>query len=285
MQIKIPNLALALLSVLLISACNDDSKDKANADKSSADKTTGKVDAKTSKSMLTNAKSMSVDQKVSYTLGIDIGMRIKLSRKQNPGLKKLDTDHFVFGLKDALGKEPENFKLSREDMSKVMIAYRNQIVQKQKEIMQQVQKDGKAYLEKKKSEKGIITDKSGILYKIAAKGTGKSPTDKDTVKVHYRGKFINGKEFDSSYRSGKPAVLNLQRMIPAWKIMIPKMKEGAKWEIYVPYDKAYGVRGAPPRIRPYETLVFNIELIKVNPKPEKAAAPKPAPAEKKTDKK
>ena len=258
-------------------ACSGESGDKDKSTKaadtaktSEADKAKTSSDAKKSESTSDAAKSMDLNAKISYTMGIDIGSRIKFNKKKNPAMRDINVDEFLAGLSDALKKEEKDFKITKDEMRVAMTAYRNKMIQMRKSMMQKVQDEGKKFLEEKKKEKGVIADKSGILYKILRKGTGKSPTVNDTVKVHYIGTLMNGKEFDSSYRANKPAIFNLKDMINAWKIILPKMKEGARWTIYVPSDQAYGARGIPPSIRPFETLVFNIELIKVNPKPEKA---------------
>lgn len=257
MLINLKSVSLLLLVSLAITACNSDSKN--GADSKTAAKST----------------DMNETQQVSYTLGINIGMRIKASQKQTPGMEDFENEYFLSGLRDALEKKPDSFKLSNDQMVAVMKSYQQKMIQKRNQMLQKVKQDGIAFLEKKKNEQGIIADKSGILYKVLKQGSGKSPTEKDNVQVHYRGSLIDGKEFDSSYQQGKPVTLNLQHMISAWKIMIPKMKEGSRWTLYVPAKHAYGQHGIPPQIRPHETLVFNVELIKVNPQPEKASAIKP----------
>jgi len=260
MQIRKITLATLFTSVLLLSACNDDSSDKKSTGNKKAD--SKQVDNKE------RAKNMSEDDKVSYTLGINLGLRIKFSRQQNNETDKLIANQFAAGIRDAIEKEPSSFALTGKEMKRVTAIYRNKIIEKRKKATQKAQQESKDFLEKKKKEDGILVDKSGILYKIIKAGTGKKPTPTDKIKVHYRGSLINGKEFDSSYRTGKPIVFSLSgRLIPAWKTMLPKMKEGAKWTLYVPSEQAYGSRGVPPAIRPYSTLIFNIELIKINPKP------------------
>ncbi len=199
---------------------------------------------------------MSDIQKLSYIFGVNLGKNIKKSRQSDTVLKDLDLDALIMGLRDSANNKA--LKLTDQDFKKVLANYQ---VFKAKKTLEA----GKKYLLSKKNEDNIITHKSGILYKIIKKGTGKSPTINDKVFVHYRGRKINGQEFDSSYRAGKPLVFNLSGMIDAWKIALPLMKEGARWTIYAPYSLAYKEKGNLPRIKPYEVLIFDIELLKVNP--------------------
>ena len=104
---------------------------------------------------------------------------------------------------------------------------------------------------------------SGLQYLVLTEGTGKSPKAKDTVVVHYRGTSITGAEFDSSYSRHEPAEFPLNRVIKGWTEGVQLMKEGAKFKFFIPSNLAYGTRGAPPDIAPNETLVFEVELLKV----------------------
>jgi FKBP-type peptidyl-prolyl cis-trans isomerase FklB len=110
----------------------------------------------------------------------------------------------------------------------------------------------------------VVTTKSGLQYEVLASGAGKSPTATDRVTVNYRGTLTDGTEFDSSYKRGQPAVFPVNRVIPGWTEALQLMKEGDKWKLTIPPQLAYGERGAGKLIPPNSTLVFEVELIKVN---------------------
>ncbi|MEN8259595.1 MAG: FKBP-type peptidyl-prolyl cis-trans isomerase [Pseudomonadota bacterium] len=122
---------------------------------------------------------------------------------------------------------------------------------------------GKAFLTANGKKKGIVTTPSGLQYKMLKQGKGVSPSATDTVTVHYRGTLLNGEEFDSSYKRGTPATFPLNRVIAGWTEGLQHMKEGAKYRLFIPSKLAYGARGAGRAIGPNETLIFDVELIKV----------------------
>jgi FKBP-type peptidyl-prolyl cis-trans isomerase FklB len=111
---------------------------------------------------------------------------------------------------------------------------------------------------------GVVKTQSGLQYEILASGSGKSPSASDSVTVHYRGTLTDGTEFDSSHKRGQPAVFPVNRVIPGWTEALQLMKEGDKWKLTIPPQLAYGERGAGKLIPPNSTLVFEVELIKVN---------------------
>jgi FKBP-type peptidyl-prolyl cis-trans isomerase len=123
---------------------------------------------------------------------------------------------------------------------------------------------GDAFLTENKMKPGVVTLPDGLQYKIITQGTGATPTDADTVTVNYAGTLIDGTEFDSSYKRGQPVTFPVTGVIPGWTEALKLMKEGSTWEIYIPSTLAYGERGVPPVIGPNETLIFKVDLIKVN---------------------
>lgn len=123
---------------------------------------------------------------------------------------------------------------------------------------------GKAFLAENGKKPGVITTPTGLQYLVITEGTGKSPKAKDTVVVNYRGTLLNGVEFDSSYLAGRePAEFPLNRVIKGWTEGLQTMKEGGKTRFFIPSDLAYGKRGAGIDIGPDETLIFEVELLKV----------------------
>ncbi len=123
---------------------------------------------------------------------------------------------------------------------------------------------GDAFLAANKTKPGVVTLPDGLQYKVIEKGTGQKPSINDSVTVHYAGTLINGTEFDSSIKRGQPVTFPVNAVIPGWVEALQMMPEGSTWELYIPSKLAYGVQGAPPAIGPNETLIFKVQLIKVN---------------------
>jgi FKBP-type peptidyl-prolyl cis-trans isomerase FklB len=211
-------------------------------------------------------------EKVSYGIGLSIGKDLK---RQDIDV---DADILKRGLQDALtGAKP---LLTDEQMKSTMEEFKKDMTTKQqaklKTLGEKNKKEGEAFLAANAKKEGVKTLPSGLQYKILKKGTGKAPTAEDTVTVNYRGTLVNGTEFDSSYKRGKPATFPVKGVIPGWTEALPLMHEGAKWEIFIPAKLAYGDRNVSPEIGPNSTLIFEVELLKVHPKGES-----PSKAEKK----
>jgi FKBP-type peptidyl-prolyl cis-trans isomerase FklB len=120
-----------------------------------------------------------------------------------------------------------------------------------------------AFLAANEKKEGVQTLPSGLQYKVIQAGEGKTPGARDNVRVHYRGSLIDGTQFDSSYDRGKPATFRVNQVIKGWQEALQLMKEGAKWELFIPPDLAYGERGRPRVIPPNSALIFEVELISV----------------------
>jgi FKBP-type peptidyl-prolyl cis-trans isomerase FklB len=189
----------------------------------------------------------------------------------------IQMDAFMKGVSNAINQE--DGVLSEEEMQKSIESFvkviQEQMRQKQEpQVMEQPQTAqidasgfsaaGEAFLAENKTKEGVIEIENGIQYKVITEGTGASPTLSDQITIHYHGTTIDGKVFDSSVEKGKPASFPLGGLIPGWQKVLPLMKEGSKWEIFLPYQEAYGERGAGRDIPPYSALIFEIELIKVN---------------------
>jgi FKBP-type peptidyl-prolyl cis-trans isomerase FklB len=197
--------------------------------------------------------------KVSYIIGLNIGTNMKRQSVE------VDTDLLLKGLKDGLsGSKPI---LTEEEMRQTMTAFNEEMKKKHDEEVakqgEENKKEGEKFLAENKKKEGVVTLPSGLQYKIITKGKGKSPTLNDTVTVNYRGTLIDGKEFDSSYKRGKPATFPVKGVIPGWTEALQLMKPGSKWELFMPSDLAYGARGAGNVIGPNATLIFEVELLSV----------------------
>ncbi|WP_409966091.1 Peptidyl-prolyl cis-trans isomerase Mip [Mycovorax composti] len=130
-------------------------------------------------------------------------------------------------------------------------------IEKQKE-------EGRAFLENNKNKEGVKELEGGIQYEVIKEGTGIQPVLSDSITAHYKGALLNGKEFDSSFKRNQPFTARLTQLIKGWQIAIPLMKEGSHWRLWIPSDLAYGDRGAGPDIPGGATLMFEVELLKVN---------------------
>ena len=193
-------------------------------------------------------------KQVSYGLGTLVASNLK-----SQGADSLNVDAMVAGLKDImLGKEP---KLQQMEAIAIVQVYMQNAMEKK---TAQAKVNNAKFLEDNKKTEGIQITKSGLQYKVISAGKGsKSPLATDKVTVHYTGKLIDGTVFDSS--SGRdPITFEVGGVIAGWTEALQLMHEGDKWMIYLPYDIAYGERGAGDQIPPYATLIFEVELIKVN---------------------
>ena len=132
-----------------------------------------------------------------------------------------------------------------------------------KEMSEKNKMEGVKFLSENKNKEGVVELPSGLQYKIITDGKGKSPGPTDTVETHYRGTLLDGTEFDSSYKRGQTAEFPVNRVIAGWTEALQLMKEGSKWELYIPGDLAYGPNGAGGDIGPNATLIFEVELIAV----------------------
>lgn len=194
-------------------------------------------------------------QKFGYTVGFQMGQNLK---RQN---LEVDAKTAAQGMQDALAGSKS--KMTSEEMQATVQAYHKK---EQEKIEAQAKKNldaGKAFLEANKKKDGVVTLPSGLQYKVVTEGKGKQPTAADTVVAHYRGTLINGTEFDSSYLRNEPATFPVGGVIKGWQEALPLMKEGAKWQVYIPSDLAYGPRATGGTIGPNEVLIFDIELLSV----------------------
>jgi FKBP-type peptidyl-prolyl cis-trans isomerase FklB len=198
-------------------------------------------------------------EKLSYSIGMDIGGNLKRQSVE------VDPDLLAKGVKDSYGGGKT---LLTEDEARLAITtFQKALMAKKAETMrilaEKNKADGEKFLAENARKEGVKTLPSGLQYKEIAPGTGKSPKTTDTVTTHYKGTLIDGTEFDSSYKRGEPATFPVSGVIPGWTEALQLMKEGAKWQLFVPSNLAYGEQGAGREIGPNAALIFEVELISV----------------------
>lgn len=199
--------------------------------------------------------------KLSYALGHNIGHQLI-----GMGLQKsLNIDDFAAAIADVLqGREP---KMSHQEVQQVLEHYFAELEQRQQaeaaERGKAAKGEGETFLAENKKRAGVVTTPSGLQYEIVKEGSGRQPKASDTVRCHYEGTLIDGTVFDSSYRRNQPAEFGLRQVIAGWTEGVQLMKEGSIFKFYIPYNLAYGERGAGADIPPYAALIFTVELIKV----------------------
>ena len=181
-------------------------------------------------------------EKVSYALGMSIANNIMAS-----GVQNLNVEEFVKAIKTSLaGQEPA--------MS---------VMEAQEEQTAALKAEGEQFLAENAKKEGVVTLPSGLQYKVLQSGDGATPKASDSVECHYEGRLISGTVFDSSYQRGETATFGVTQVIAGWVEALQLMKEGDKWQLYIPYNLAYGERGAGAQIPPFATLIFDVELVKV----------------------
>jgi len=200
-------------------------------------------------------------EKQSYSMGADMGTRMKAQSIE------VDPDAFVQGLKDALsgGKKLMTDEEIRETLTAFQKDLREKQTERNKVLGEKNKKEGEAFLAENKKKEGVKTLPSGLQYKVIKDGTGKSPKTDDTVVCNYSGRLIDGTEFDSSYKRGEPATFPVNQIIPGWTEALQLMKEGSKWQLFLPADLAYGEQSTGI-IGPNSALIFEVELISVKDK-------------------
>ena len=191
--------------------------------------------------------------KLSYALGMVIAENLK-----GLGANNVDTTDFAKAVADVLaGKSTELTPIEAQTTVQ-------EFMQKQDaERSKFMRKAGEDFLAENAKKDGVVVLPSGLQYTVLTEGTGAQPKATDQVKCHYEGRLIDGTVFDSSYQRGEPAVFPLNGVIAGWTEGVQLMKEGAKYRFFIPYNLAYGERGAGNSIPPYAALVFDVELIKV----------------------
>jgi len=192
-------------------------------------------------------------EELSTSLGLLMGNNMK-----SQGFENLDPELFARAMKDAMEREVSDDELNAANKTV------NAFMQSQQESKHaDNKKAGEEFLAKNKLRPEVKVTESGLQYEILEKGEGPIPTADDKVKVHYHGTLVNGEVFDSSVDRGEPISLPVTGVIQGWQEALQMMPVGSKWKLYIPYDIAYGERGAGSTIKPYSTLIFEISLLEI----------------------
>ena len=198
--------------------------------------------------------------KLSYALGIGIG-----SQLAGMGAQELNIDDFAQAIKDVISGSELKVD-NAEAQTLVQNFFREQETKQQAAAAaagKAAKAAGEAFLAENAKKEGVVTLPSGLQYQVLKEGNGKRPSATDQVVCHYEGTLIDGTVFDSSYKRKEPATFGLNQVIAGWTEGVQLMQEGAKYRFFIPYNLAYGERGAGNSIPPYAALVFDVELIKV----------------------
>ena len=201
-------------------------------------------------------------EKASYALGMNFGTGL---RKQS-----IDIDPAILarGLRDSFSNGKT--LLTEDEAKAVLTQLQSDVRKKQQEMAQQLgeanRKQGLEFLEANKTKDGVVTLPSGLQYKVLQEGTGPKPAPTDTVVCNYRGTLLDSTEFDSSYKRGQPATFPVTGVIKGWTEALQIMPVGSKWQLFIPSALAYGEHGAGGQIGPNATLIFEVELLSIQPK-------------------
>ncbi|MBM77358.1 MAG: peptidylprolyl isomerase [Crocinitomicaceae bacterium] len=205
------------------------------------------------KSETNQFKLKSNNDSLSYVIGSNV---IQGLSQQFPEIKP---DAFGQAMKDYLNDDVK-MRISDSLGNALLDRYQNENISK----MELSIKEGKEFLNENGKRKGVITTESGLQYEIINNGSGPKPIATDNVKTHYHGTLIDGTVFDSSVERGNPISFDVNGVIAGWAEALQLMTVGSKWKLYIPYNLAYGERGSGPKIGPYSTLIFEVELLEIN---------------------
>ncbi|HET8848905.1 MAG TPA: FKBP-type peptidyl-prolyl cis-trans isomerase [Marinobacter sp.] len=201
-------------------------------------------------------------EKVSYGMGLVLGERM------TNDLPDLKMEQFLQGIQHGHEGDEATKRLTREEIQQALMAYQQEMQEEQMKQMEELAKKnkqaGEAFLAENGQREGVETTESGLQYEVIEKGSGEKPSATDQVQVHYTGELISGEVFDSSRERGEPVTFTLNQVIPGWTEGLQLMSEGARYKLYIPSELAYGP-GGNQAIGPNETLVFDVELLAINP--------------------
>lgn len=197
-------------------------------------------------------------QRMSYMLGYRIGATLR-----GQGVGEIDAAALAAAVRDAL--EQRIPRLTEEEMNAAQAEYRAGLAAAAERAAADNLAAGRKFLAANAGKEGVVEMPNGLQYRIVHGGEGPAPSAEDQVVVHYRGRLLDGTEFDSSYRRGEPAEFPVGGVIPGWQAVLREMPVGSRWEVWIPAELAYGERGAGGAIGPNQTLHFEIELIEIRP--------------------
>jgi FKBP-type peptidyl-prolyl cis-trans isomerase FklB len=208
------------------------------------------------------ASTMTDKEKTSYSIGLNIGLNLHEQEVQ------IDVASLTKGIQDGLGNSKP--ALSEAEIRATLMTLQKQVAERQetkrKSLADKNSKEADTFLAANKAKEGVVTLPSGLQYKVITAGKGPKPTATDTVVTHYKGSFLDGKVFDSSYDRGEPATFTVNGVIAGWTEALQLMPVGSKWQLWVPPKLAYGENGFQNVIPPNATLTFEIELVSIQPK-------------------
>ena len=220
------------------------------------------------RSFMENVKRGDDPKMKAYVIGMSIAQQV--NERMLPGMRKefentpdsILADLFYRGFTDALMKDTTIFTLNKAEDYFTEKQKADKAIREEK--LYGANRDaGKKFLEENAQKEGVITLPSGLQYKVLVKGEGEVPTRSDKVKVHYEGRLLDGTVFDSSYKRNEPSEFTPTQVIKGWTEALTMMPVGSKWQLYIPYELAYGERGAGEDIKPYSTLIFDVELLDI----------------------
>lgn len=204
------------------------------------------------------AQDLTTDRgKLSYAIGFDFGSDL--------GEIDVDLEALIQALRDSYTRQEP--RVEREEMRRLLLALQEEVRERRMEAFQRLAQENQAkaeqFLRENSNKSGIVALPSGVQYRVIEEGDGRRPSLEDTVTVHYRGSKVDGHEFDSSFARGVPAVFQVNSVLEGWQEVLPLMREGAMWQIFLPPELAFGMRGDPPMIGPNEALQFDIRLVRI----------------------
>lgn len=206
------------------------------------------------------AQDLSTEKgKLSYSVGWDLGTDIKRRGED------FDVEALISAIRDSASDAEPQVELA--EMQRLLTDLQERVRAEQLAALQKLAEEnlakGEEFLQQNRSKTGIVALPSGVQYRIIEEGDGPRPGLESTVKVHYRSSKVDGREMDSSFARGVPQEITVNSVLPGWQEVLPLMKQGSTWQIFVPSELAFGARGNPPQIGPNETLMFDLKLIEI----------------------
>jgi FKBP-type peptidyl-prolyl cis-trans isomerase len=202
-------------------------------------------------------KLESQDSRISYVVGTQIAQQLQMEKVP------VDKEALFAGISDFLdGKKP---RLTHDESQAVVDKYRQKLQDDEQRVKENNRIQSEAFLKANRSKSGVKATRSGLQYKVLKAGHGLKPSENDRVKVHYQGSLVDGRVFDSSLLRGEPAVFGVNQVVKGWQEALQMMPVGAKWQLFIPAELAYGEAGSGNLIGPNAALIFEVELLEILP--------------------